>query len=77
MQKSGCFNCHIVDRKFIGSAFKDVAPKYKDAPDSFAKIAHQITQGGAGLWGPIPMPPFKQFSEAQVRIMADWILEQK
>ena len=77
MQKTGCFNCHTVDKKFIGPAFKDVAGKYHGKPDAFAKVSHQIQNGGSGLWGPIPMPPFKQFSEAEVKTIADWVLTQK
>jgi cytochrome c551/c552 len=77
MQKTGCFNCHMVDKKFIGPAFKDVAGKYNGKADAFAKISHQIQNGGSGLWGPIPMPPFKQFSETEVKTLADWILAQK
>ncbi len=77
MQKGGCFNCHTVDRKLIGPAFKDVAGKYKGNPDAFANVTRQITHGGSGLWGPIPMPPFKQFSENEVKMLVDWILAQK
>ncbi len=77
MQKNGCFNCHTVDKKFIGPAFKDVAGKYNGTSDAFAKVAHQIQNGGSGLWGPIPMPPFKQFSQVEVKILSDWILAQK
>jgi len=77
MQKSGCFNCHTVDKKFLGPSFKEVAAKYKGIPDASAKVTRQITHGGSGLWGPFPMPPFKQFSEADVRILTAWILAQE
>jgi cytochrome c551/c552 len=76
MQKSGCFNCHMLDKKFIGPSYKDVAGKYKGNPEALAKVSHQITQGGSGLWGPIPMPPFKQLSEGEVKMVATWILGQ-
>jgi cytochrome c len=76
MQKNGCFNCHTLENKLIGPAFKAVAAKYKDNADAFAKVSHQIAHGGSGLWGPIPMPPFKQLSESEVKTLADWILVQ-
>jgi sulfite dehydrogenase len=77
MMKSGCFNCHNVQTKIIGPAYKDVAAKYRGNPDAVAKVSHQIRNGGSGLWGPFPMPPFKQLSDAQVKILADWILGQE
>ncbi|MEO7299929.1 MAG: c-type cytochrome [Verrucomicrobiota bacterium] len=77
MQKTGCFNCHTVDKKFIGPAFKEVAAKYHGQADALTKVSHQIENGGSGLWGPIPMPPFKQFSPAEIKTLSDWILAQK
>lgn len=76
MQKSGCFNCHTIDKKLIGPAFKDIAGKYKGNAEGIAKVSHQITHGGAGLWGPFPMPPYKQFSDAEVKTLAEWVLRQ-
>jgi sulfite dehydrogenase len=77
MQDSGCFNCHNAQAKLLGPSYKDVAAKYRGHPEGLAKVSHQITHGGSGLWGPFPMPPFKQFSEAEVKMLAEWILEQK
>lgn len=77
MRNNGCFNCHTMEKQFIGPAFSAVAKKYQGKPDAAAKISHQITHGGSGLWGPIPMPPFKQFSASEVKTLTDWILSQK
>jgi cytochrome c551/c552 len=75
--KNGCFNCHQVGMKIIGPAYKDVAAKYKADPEALMKVSHQITDGGSGKWGPIPMPPFKQLSEPEVKTLAEWVLSQK
>ncbi len=77
MQNSGCFNCHNAQTKIIGPAYKDVAAKYHGNPEAVAKVSHQIQNGGAGLWGTFPMPPFKQLSQAEVKVLAEWILAQK
>ncbi|MEO6036749.1 MAG: c-type cytochrome [Verrucomicrobiota bacterium] len=77
MQKGGCFNCHMIDRKFIGPSFKDVAGKYEGNPEAISRISRQITQGGSGLWGSIPMPPFPQIPEGDVKVLAEWILTQR
>jgi sulfite dehydrogenase len=74
MRKAGCLNCHNARTKIIGPAYKDVAAKYRGKADAIEKISHQIRNGGSGLWGTFPMPPFKQLSDAQVKILADWIL---
>ncbi len=77
LAKSGCLNCHGVEQQIIGPAFKAVAEKYKGNAEGFIKISHQISHGGSGLWGLIPMPPFAQLSPDEVKLLTAWILEQK
>lgn len=77
MMKTGCFSCHNAQTKLIGPAYKEVAAKYRDDADAIAKISRQITNGGSGLWGTLPMPPFKQLSPDEVKMLAEWILAQK
>ena len=74
--KSGCLNCHSVDTKIVGPSYKDVASKSRGKPDGQDRVAHQITRGGAGQWGQIPMPPFPQFTSAEVETLTRWILSQ-
>jgi len=69
MQKYICTTCHAVDRKIVGPAFMDVAKKY---PGQVDYITKKIQSGGAGIWGPIPMPAQK-LSEAEARTIATWI----
>jgi cytochrome c len=76
-QRWGCLNCHKVDVKLIGPAYKDVAAKYRDKPEAMDKVTHQITHGGSGQWGVIPMPSFDQLPPAQVNTLAHWVLDQK
>jgi cytochrome c551/c552 len=77
MIQRGCFNCHLIDKKLIGPAYKDVAAKYAGNPDAAARIRKQILQGGSGQWGPIPMPPFAAISEDDIRVITDWVMSQK
>ncbi len=37
-KSSGCLNCHAVDTKKMGPAFKDVAAKYKGKADAEAML---------------------------------------
>jgi cytochrome c len=71
-QKSACMACHAVDRKMVGPSYKDVAAKYKGT--DVAKLAASIKAGGAGKWGPVPMPAQPNLKEEDAKILAAWIL---
>lgn len=72
-----CMSCHMVERKIIGPAFKDVAAKYRDEKGAAAQLAVKIIKGGSGVWGPITMPANAQVSEADAKKLADWVLSLK
>lgn len=40
-----CVKCHAVDRKKDGPAYRDVAAKFRPAPDAVAKVTHHVTAG--------------------------------
>jgi cytochrome c551/c552 len=77
MQKDGCAACHGVDKKIVGPAYIDVAAKYRGDKDAPAKLAQKVKSGGSGVWGPIPMPPNAQVSDADVKSLVGWILTLK
>jgi cytochrome c551/c552 len=72
----GCLNCHKVNVKVVGPAFKDVAAKYRNDPAAIDKIVHQIHTGGSGKWGPVIMPPFPMVSDTEAKMLAGWIMGQ-
>lgn len=76
-QKSGCIACHNVDKKIIGPAYKEVAAKYKADKDADKMLAGKVKAGGSGVWGPVPMPPNAQVSDADIKTMVAWILSLK
>ena len=69
-----CMSCHAADKKLVGPSYKDVAVKYAGQRDAVDKLAVKIIKGGAGVWGPVPMPANPQLSEAEARRLAVWIL---
>ncbi|MFT4191009.1 MAG: c-type cytochrome [Comamonas sp.] len=69
-----CLSCHSVQRKIVGPAFKDIAAKYADHPEAAEHLAEKIRKGGAGVWGPIPMPANPKVNEAEARQLAEWVL---
>jgi sulfite dehydrogenase len=70
---NGCMACHALDQKVVGPGFAEVAARYK-GKDSIAAVAANIRNGGAGKWGPVPMPPFSQLSDADAAVLAKYVL---
>lgn len=73
LEANGCMACHAVDAKRVGPAFTDIAKKYADRPDAQRYLASRIREGGSGVWGPVPMPPFPQLSADTVDTITIWI----
>jgi len=74
LQKNGCTACHAIDKKVIGPAYNDVSVKYKGDASAPAKLMTKVKQGGAGVWGSVPMPPNTQVSDADNKAMVTYIL---
>ena len=72
-----CLACHSVGTQVVGPAFKDVAKKYASDKGAEAKLIAKVKAGGAGVWGPVPMPPNAQVSDADVKTLVKWVLSQK
>ncbi|MFN3610922.1 c-type cytochrome [Tepidimonas sp.] len=71
-QKNACMGCHAVDKKLVGPAYKDVAAKYKGMNP--AELAASIKKGGAGKWGPVPMPAQAALGDNDAKLLAEWVL---
>lgn len=72
-----CMACHAVDKKLVGPAFKDIAAKYKGDKSAVDKLAAKVIKGGAGAWGPVPMPANPQVNDAEAHKLVAWVLSQK
>ena len=74
-QKSGCLDCHSIDKKVLGPAYKDVAAKYKGDKSAEAKLVAKVKAGGSGVWGPMPMPANSpQVKDEDIKTIVQWIL---
>ncbi len=76
-KSSGCMACHMVDKKLVGPAYKDIAAKYKGDSAAEASLAGKVKNGTKGTWGPIPMPPNATVSDANIKSLVEWILTLK
>lgn len=74
LKQHNCIQCHGMDKKILGPAYKDVAGKYKGQKDAAALLAKKVKEGGKGVWGQIPMPPNDKVSDADIQLMMAYIL---
>jgi cytochrome c len=65
-KSSGCLNCHAVDTKKMGPAFKDVAAKYKGKADAEATLETKISSGKGH--------PAVKASADDVKSLVKWVL---
>ena len=72
-----CMACHAIGSKLVGPAYKDVAAKYAGQKDAEARLVAKVMKGGAGVWGPVPMPANPQVSESEAHSLVKWVLAQK
>jgi cytochrome c len=65
-KKSGCLNCHDIDKKKVGPAFKDSAEKFKgkSAADLGASIKSK----------PVHNAALKQTGDKELKLVSEWIL---
>jgi cytochrome c len=63
---AGCMKCHDVDKKKMGSSFKDIAAKNKANKDYAAAATAKIASGKGH--------PKSAASEADVKAIMDWVM---
>lgn len=78
-KRSGCFECHAIAEQGIGPAFRDIAARYADEPDSRRTLIRNVERGSKGSWTEVsrgvPMPPYSgRLSNAEIARLVDWVL---
>jgi cytochrome c len=76
LKDKACLACHVVDKKLVGPAYKEVAAKYRPRKDAQAYLVKKIKEGSTGVWGQVPMPP-NAVSDADAATLAKFILSIK
>ena len=71
IKASDCSGCHAVDRQVVGPSYSSIAERYRGQSDAVEKVVTKIRDGGSG------MTPHPDFTDAQRREIAQWILSQK
>ncbi len=65
-KSSGCLNCHAVDTKKVGPAFKDIAAKFKGKADAEATLVAELKAGKTH--------PAQKASEDDLKSLVKWVL---
>ena len=76
-KEKNCLACHAVDKQLVGPSYQAVAKKYAGQAGAADKLALKIIKGGAGVFGPVPMPANPQVNEADAKKLAAWVLATK
>lgn len=73
--KHKCMVCHAVDDMVTGPAYKEVAKRYADRPDTIiTHLANKIIKGGSGEWGEVFMTPNSNVTQEEAEAMVKYIL---
>jgi cytochrome c551/c552 len=74
---NACIACHTLDKPIVGPSFRDVAAKYAGEADAPVRLTKKVREGGAGVWGSVPMPPNAAIAEGDLAQIVSWVLRQK
>lgn len=78
LKKGNCLMCHADARKGTVPGWQEIAAKYAGDKGAQAKLETKVRNGGAGAFGPMPMPATpKTVADADIKAMVSWILAQK
>ena len=77
LESNHCTSCHQPERKVVGPAFRDIGRRHAGQPDASRQLAESILRGGNGKWGPVPMPPQPHVNDRDLKIIINWILQQR
>ena len=70
LEKNACMACHGMAQKLVGPAFSEIASKHGGQLDY---LENKIRVGGSGVWGSTPMPPQPNLSDADAKVIAQWL----
>lgn len=73
-QQYGCFNCHDIDKKVVGPAWRDVATRYRNIAWAENQLVDKVRLGGAGAWGSMPEIPHTTMPPSDIRLLVQFIL---
>ena len=70
--QSGCTGCHQMAGQLVGPGFDAIRARYAGAENA-AYLEQKIVNGGAGVWGGIPMPPMPGLDSDTLQSIVTWL----
>ena len=71
---SDCYQCHREESKAKGPSFSDIAKRYPLQKAYIELLSRKIILGGSGTWGYPVMSAHPKLSEAEAKLMVQYIL---
>ena len=68
----GCSGCHQMAGQLVGPGFDAIRTKYA-GQEHAAYLRDKIVNGGAGVWGNMPMPPMPAVEEDALQQILAWL----
>ena len=72
LKAGGCSGCHQMAGQLLGPAFDAIRAKYA-GQEHAAYLRDKIVNGGAGVWGSMPMPPMPAVEEDALQQIVAWL----
>ncbi|MDT8398232.1 MAG: PQQ-dependent sugar dehydrogenase [Pseudomonadales bacterium] len=69
-----CSTCHRIEDPLVGPSYREIARRYPRTDANIARLAARIIEGGANVWGEVPMTPHTDLPAAVATEMAAQIL---
>jgi cytochrome c551/c552 len=76
LANNACLGCHAMSQKIVGPAYHDVAERYRKNPKALETVMANIKAGGTNKWSAVPMPPFPALTDAELKVLAQFVLSQ-
>jgi cytochrome c len=73
-KNENCGACHAPNAKLVGPSIANISAKYQGQSGAVDQLMAKVKNGGAGVWGSIPMPPQSQLSDEDRKILVVWVL---
>jgi cytochrome c len=68
----GCSGCHQMAGQLVGPGFDAIRTKYS-GQEHAAYLRDKIVNGGAGVWGSMPMPPMPAVDDDALQQIVAWL----
>jgi len=72
LSQSGCTACHQMAGQLVGPGFDAIRARYA-GEENAAYLSQKIVNGGAGVWGAMPMPPMPGLNSDTLERIVVWL----